>query len=57
MLFSRWAIVMTVESLNSVLIVRRIISSVSTSIAAVASSSIKIFVLGNSARARHINCR
>lgn len=57
MVFSLWAIVNTVQFLNSVRIVFCSNSSVSKSMAAVASSKIKIFVFLNTARAKHINCR
>ena len=48
---------MTVHSLNSVLMVCWMRSSVSKSTAAVASSRTRILVLRNKARARHTNCR
>ena len=55
--FSRWAIVMTVQSLNSERIVFWIRSSVSISIAAVASSKIRIFVFRSKALDKQISCR
>ena len=57
MVFSRWAIVRTVQSANSLRMVFWIRSSVSKSTAAVASSRTKILVLRSKARARHTNWR
>lgn len=56
MVFNLWAIVITVQSLNSILIVSWIKSSVSKSIAAVASSKISIFVFLNNALTKQISC-
>ena len=55
MVLSRWAIVMTVHSRNSLLMVFWMRSSVSRSTAAVASSNTRIFVLRRRARARQTN--
>ncbi len=55
--FNLCAIVNTVHFWNSVLMAFWIILSVSKSMAAVASSRIKIFVLRNKARAKHTSCR
>ena len=54
---SRCAMVITVESLNSLRMVCWIRSSVSKSTAAVASSRMRILVFRRSARARQTNCR
>lgn len=56
MVFRRWAIVKTVQSLNSDLIVDWMRSSVSRSTAAVASSKTRIFVFRSKALARQSNC-
>jgi hypothetical protein len=54
--FNLWAMVKTVQSLNSVLMVLWIKSSVSKSTAAVASSKTSTFVFLNNALLRQINC-
>ncbi len=56
MVLIRWAIVITVQSLNWVLMAPCMKSSVSRSIAAVASSRTRIFVRLNSALAKHTSC-
>ncbi len=55
--FNRWAIVRTVQSENLTRIVFCIKLSVLWSMAAVASSSMRIFVFLSSALVKQINCR
>ena len=57
MVLSRWAMVSTVQSVNSARMVAWIRSSVSRSTAAVASSSTSSLVFRSRARPRQINCR
>lgn len=56
MVWRRWAIVRTVQSVNSLRIVVWIKLSVSRSTAAVASSRMRILALRRRARARHTSC-